>query len=67
MENARASLTQVRSREAEGDSVGTANQSEQVLTLGKNLSHQRYDHWRESLPDEGAMANEKACLVRAHL
>lgn len=58
------SSTQVRSQEVEGDFVGTANQSEQ---LGKNLSHQRYAHWRESLPDEGAMENEKVCLVRAHL
>jgi hypothetical protein len=39
MENARVSSTQVRSQEVEGDFVGTANQSEQMLTLEKNLSH----------------------------
>jgi hypothetical protein len=67
MENARVSSTQVQSQEVEGDFVGTASQSEQALMLEKSLSHRRYAHWRESLPDEGAMENEKACLVRAHL
>jgi hypothetical protein len=67
MENTCVSSTQVRSQEVEGIFMGTANQSKQVLMLGKNLSHQCYAHWRESLPDEGAMENKGACLIHAHL